>query len=53
MRLIQNEEIKFARKGWSPFHHIVEETHGSLALEKIQRGDQTRKMRPGVHLQAS
>jgi hypothetical protein len=55
MGLIQDQQVKAARVDRFPmsWQCFGEETHWSIALEKIDRGDQARKVRPGIDMQTA
>src|SRR5712692_7665911 len=53
MGLVDNEQVKFARVGRlaTGWQHFAEEAQRTLALEEVNRGDETRKVCPGIDVQ--
>src|SRR5690242_12907723 len=55
MGLIDDQQIKAARidRLAGTGEGLHKEPHGPIALEKIDRSDQARKMRPGIDVQSA
>src|SRR6266516_6507413 len=53
MRLIDNEQVKFAWVGWFVFGRqgFAKEAQWTLAFQEVNRGNQAREVRPGIDMQ--